>query len=59
MGTTFPCHEPIKYDKGVFDRLKDTIRYEQLKEVVRMNPEWNNEEMARDLSKRIRNRTEL
>ena len=44
---------------GVFERLKDTIRYEQLKEVVRMNPDWNNEEMSRELSSRITKKRSL
>ncbi|WP_346208380.1 hypothetical protein NSS91_07490 [Caldifermentibacillus hisashii] len=46
-------------EEGVFDRLKDTIRYEQLKEVVRINPDWNNEEMGRELSKRLQKKTTL
>lgn len=46
-------------EDGVFERLKDTIKYEQLKEVVRMNSDWNNEDMARDLSKRIQKKTTL
>ena len=41
-------------EEGVFERLKDTVSYEQLKEVVRMNPSWNERDMARELSKRIR-----
>ena len=46
-------------EEGVFERLKDTIRYEQIKEVVRMNPDWDNEELGRELSDRIRKKTSL
>ena len=46
-------------EEGVFERLKDTIRYEQIKEVVRMNPDWDDEELGRELSDRIRKKTSL
>jgi hypothetical protein len=46
-------------EEGIFEKLKDTVRYEQLKEVVRMNPDWNNEEISRELSKRIQKKTSL
>mgnify|MGYP001374531999 CR=1 FL=1 len=43
-------------EEDAFERLKDTVRYEQLKEVVRMNPSWNERDMTRELSKRIQKR---
>jgi hypothetical protein len=46
-------------EEGIFEKLKDTIRYEQLKEVTRANPDWNNEEISRELSERIRRKTSL
>ncbi|QZA69047.1 hypothetical protein 278BB001_102 [Bacillus phage 278BB001] len=45
--------------KGITDRLEDLVRYEQLKEVVRENPEWDDTEMAKELSARINKRTSL
>jgi len=38
---------------GLFEKLQDTIRYEQLKEIVMANPAWDNETFNRELSKRI------
>lgn len=44
---------------GIVGRLQDLTRYEQLKEVVRENPDWDDEEMAKELSKRINEKTSL
>lgn len=44
---------------GIAGRLQDLTRYEQLKEVVRENPDWDDEEMAKELSKRINEKTSL
>lgn len=46
-------------EQGVTEKLTDMVRYEQLKEVVRANPDWNDEEFSRELSKRINKRTSL
>jgi hypothetical protein len=40
-------------EECMFEKIKDMVRYEQLKEVVRMNPEWDNEEIGREISRRI------
>jgi hypothetical protein len=40
-------------EEYMFEKIKDMVRYEQLKEVVRMNPEWDNEEIGREISRRI------
>ena len=44
---------------GIAGRLQDLTRYEQLQEVVRENPEWDDGEVAKELSKRINKRTSL
>lgn len=44
---------------GITERLQDLTCYEQLKEVVRENPDWDDEEMAKELSKRINEKTSL
>lgn len=46
-------------EQGTYDKLKDVIRYEQLKEVVRNNPDLDNTEMGREVSKRVREKTTL
>lgn len=40
-------------EEYMFEKIKDMVRYEQLKEVVRMNPEWDNEEIGREIARRI------
>jgi hypothetical protein len=40
-------------EEYMFEKIKDMVRYEQLKELVRMNPEWDNEEIGREISRRI------
>jgi hypothetical protein len=40
-------------EEYMFEKIKDMVRYEQLKEVIRMNPEWDNEEIGREISRRI------
>jgi hypothetical protein len=40
-------------EECMFKKIKDMVRYEQLKEVIRMNPEWDNEEIGREISRRI------
>lgn len=40
-------------EECMFEKIKDMVRYEQLKEVVRMNPEWDNEEIGREIARRI------
>lgn len=49
----------LSTSKGLSERLEDLSKYEQLKEVVRGNPEWNDEEFSRELSKRIRKKTSI
>ena len=46
-------------EEGMFERLKDKIRYEQLKEVARMNPDWNIEKLSLELSEKIKKKTSL
>lgn len=46
-------------EDGIVRRLKDTVRYEQLREVVIANPDWNDEEMSLELSERIRMKISL
>ena len=46
-------------EEGIFERLKDKIRYEQLKEVVRMNPDWIIEKLSLELSEKIKKKTSL
>ncbi|UPI12172.1 hypothetical protein [Bacillus phage SBSphiJ6] len=45
--------------EGISNRLEDLVRYEQLKEVVRENPDWDDEEVAKELSARINEKTSL
>ena len=54
-------HSPydLNSPKGITGRLQDLTRYEQLKEVIRENPKWDDEEMAKELSKRINKKTSL
>lgn len=40
--------------EGLMDRVKDLSKEEQLKEVVRNNPEWDIEEISKELSQRIK-----
>lgn len=46
-------------ENGLVERLKHRIRYEQLKEIVRDNPEWDSEEVSDLLSERISERVSV
>lgn len=43
--------------KGLTERLEDLAKYEQLREVVRENTDWNNEDFSKELSERIKQKT--
>lgn len=53
-GTSYENNE-----QGVYDKLKDIVRYEELKEVVRNHPKFDNEEIGREISARVRKRTSI
>ncbi|POD45913.1 hypothetical protein BKM15_26200 [Pseudomonas syringae pv. syringae] len=55
------CKHPydINTAKGLTERLEDLTKYEQLKEVVRENTEWDSEEFSKEMSERIRKKTTL
>ncbi len=46
-------------EKGYYEKLKDYIRYETYKEIINSNPEWDMQEMGKQFSIRIRNRTRI
>jgi ATP sulfurylase len=46
-------------ENGAYSKLKDFIRYEELKAVVRNNPDWDNEEISREISEGVRKRTTI
>lgn len=52
-------HYDLNSSRGLTKRLEDLGRYEQLLEVARENPDWDNEEISKELAERIRKKTSL
>lgn len=44
---------------GTIDRLKDEIKIEYLTELIRMNPDWDAQEMSIKASEKIRKKTSI
>ncbi|WCS69276.1 hypothetical protein Goe20_01590 [Bacillus phage vB_BsuM-Goe20] len=52
-------HYDLNSSRELTKRLEDLGRYEQLLEVARENPDWDNEEISKELAERIRKKTSL
>jgi hypothetical protein len=51
-GTRYESNE-----NGAYSKLKDFIRFEELKAVVRNNPDWDDEEIVSKIAEGVRERT--
>ena len=49
----------LNTSNGLTKRIEDLAKYEQLLEVVRNNPEWQNEQLGVELAERIKKKTTL
>ncbi|MEK4305870.1 hypothetical protein [Oceanobacillus sp. FSL K6-0251] len=45
--------------EGTYDRLEDEIKYQYIKELANNNPDWDMQEMGKEATKRIDERTSL
>jgi len=49
----------VNNEQGTYEKLKDMIRYEELKEVIRNHPSLDIEEIGKEVSERVRKRVSL
>lgn len=52
-------HRYAEGKNGIYERLEDEVKIEHLKEIMRLNNEWDIEEIGRETSERIRQKTSL